>query len=236
MHETKIVRFLAEEMIHRELRSSSKKRKTEKNSLSIETQKENLFLPESVDENDLSSQTLKFQSIRDYKTELMNLYFYQAARALNHHTNSNGAALQSLMKAQRITQHQKAKDHHEDRDKRTIADGYDLKQLKQISDTFWRRSADTKNVTSGCFLRSNLDFLLGHFLLLREKSRRRAELSDLQLLHRNNESSTPTSCLLYIMSNGKTNQNGRIEYQRLLRHRNIQLCTFSTMANYFVWR
>ncbi|CCE34937.1 uncharacterized protein CPUR_08876 [Claviceps purpurea 20.1] len=38
------------------------------------------------------------------------------------------------------------------------------------------------------------------------------------------------------MSNGKTNQNGRIEYAGLLRHREIELCTMSAMANYLVWR
>lgn len=38
------------------------------------------------------------------------------------------------------------------------------------------------------------------------------------------------------MSNGKTNQNGRIEYAGVLRHRDIRLCSISAMANYFVWR
>lgn len=235
VHEAKLVRFLTEEVVNRPLKSSPKKRKREEETPTMDTLNEDLFLPEDVDE-DAAPQTLKFQSVRGYKTGLMNLYYYQAARASNHHPNPNGASLKSLMKAQRITQHRKSKDHHEDRGKGTIADGYNLDELRRISDSFWRHSEDTKHVTSGCFLRSNLDFLLGHFLLLRGESRRRAELPDLQLLLLENEGCAPAPCLLYIMSNGKTNQNGRIEYQGLLRHRDIRLCAFSAIASYFVWR
>ena len=138
------------------------------------------------------------------------------------------------MKAQRITQHQKTKDYHEHCSKEIIVDDYNLQELEQIFDSFQRHFANTKHVTFDCFLRSNLNFLLGHFFLLREKSRWRAKLSNLQLLHLENESSTLISCLLYIISNDKINQNDQIEYQRLLRHRKIQLCIFSTITNYFV--
>ena len=236
VYEAKLVRFLTEEVVDRPLKinNSPKKRKRGEES-PVNTQEDGLFISEEIDEDDASPQTLKFQSIRLYKTGIMSLYYYQSARGTNHHPTPNGAALQSLMKAQRVTQHQKSKDQHEDRGKGTIADGYNLKELGQICDSFWRHSEATKHVTSGCFLRSNLDFLLGHFLLLRGESRRRAELPDLQLLHLENEGSAPAPCLLYIMSNGKTNQNGRIEYQGLLRHRDLQLCTFSSLANYLVW-
>ena len=79
-----------------------------------------------------------------------------------------------------------------------------------------------------------MNFLLNHFLLLREESRRRAELSDLQLLKFENEDTKSASCLLYVMSNDKINQNDQIEYAELLRHRNIELCAMSAMTNYFV--
>jgi len=73
-------------------------------------------------------------------------------------------------------------------------------------------------------------------MLLRGGSRRRAELPDLQLLYLQNEGSLPAPYLLYVMSNGKTNQNGRIEYAGVLRHRDVRLYSLSAMANYFVWR
>jgi len=102
VHEAKLVRFLAKEIINRSLKSSPKKRKRDENSSLIEAQKEDLFLSKGVDEN-ASSQTLKYQSVRNYKIELMNLYYYQVVKAFNYYLNSNDVALQSLMKAQRIT-------------------------------------------------------------------------------------------------------------------------------------
>ena len=94
-----------------------------------------LILPKDVDEG-MTTKTLKFQSVQGYKTGLISLYHYQAARASNHHLNPNSPPLKSLMNAQRITQHRKSRDHHKDRDKGTIADSYNLDNLLQISDFF----------------------------------------------------------------------------------------------------
>ena len=81
-----------------------------------------------------------------------------------------------------------------------------------------------------------MNFLLSHFLLFRDESRRRAQFFDLQLLKLKNKSIKSISCLLYVMSNDKINQNDRIEYAKLLRHRNIEFCTMNVMIIYFVWR
>jgi len=59
VHKTKLIRFLTKEIINRLLKSSLKKRKQNKNSLLIETQKENFFLSKNVDKNALL-QTLKY--------------------------------------------------------------------------------------------------------------------------------------------------------------------------------
>ena len=75
---------------------------------------------------------------------------------------------------------------------------------------------------------------MNHFLLLRDESRRRAKLLDLQLLYLKNENFKSVSCLLYIMSNNKINQNNRIEYADRLKHRDLRLCSMSVMINYFV--
>ena len=236
------MRYLTEEVIARCKKPSRRKRKNEE----IESPTLNEALDESLTLNELDEalsvgeeaevQTLKFQSVRVYRTALVNLYRYQHSRGSNRHPDPNRAALQSLFKVQRSTQHQKSKKHHEDRGKGTVADGYGLQELQRLTDSFWRLSESGKSVTVGSFLRTGLDFLLGHFLLLRGESRRSAELADLQLLMLENEGPTPAPCLLYIMSNGKTNQNGRIEYAGLLRHRDIPLCCMSAMACCFVWR
>lgn len=73
-------------------------------------------------------------------------------------------------------------------------------------------------------------------MLLRNESRKRAKLSNLQLLYLENEDSlfTSTSCLFYVISNDKINQNNKIEYNDVLRHRDIRLYILSAMINYFV--
>lgn len=52
------------------------------------------------------------------------------------------------------------------------------------------------------------------------------------------ENERPFSCsaLLYIISNGKTNQNGYIEYTGLLRNKDVSVCGMSALAFYFFWR
>ena len=61
------------------------------------------------------------------------------------------------------------------------------------------------------------------------------ELLDLQLLMFNNKGPSPCPATLYIMSNRKTNQNGRIEYSGILRQKDVFLCDMSTLAVYFFW-
>jgi len=82
------------------------------------------------------------------------------------------------------------------------------------------------------YLRTAVDFLLAHNLLLRSKSRLTAEFPDfftVPLLDKG-----PTLCfpMVMIMDNGKTNPLGRLEYAAVMRHRNPLLCTMSHMAFY----
>ncbi len=115
----------------------------------------------------------------------------------------------------------------------TVADGYDELALRRIMEEFWKKSHSAKPSVLGGNLRGRLDNLFGHLLLARGKFGRFAELSDLQLLMFDNESPTPCPALLYIMNHGKTNQNSRIEYNDMLRHKDLLLCGMSALAIYF---
>ena len=75
---------------------------------------------------------------------------------------------------------------------------------------------------------------MNHFLFLRDESRRRAKLLNLQLLYLKNENFESILCLLYVMNNGKINQNNQIEYVDFLKHRNLHFCSMNIMINYFV--
>lgn len=48
-----------------------------------------------------------------------------------------------------------------------------------------------------------------------------------------NEVASPCPGLLYVMSSGKTFQNGKIEYTGLLRHKDVSICALSAMAFFF---
>lgn len=85
-------------MIDCSLKSNFKKRKQDKINIA-----KSLFLFAKIDDKNAntSSQTLKFQSIRDYRTILINIYFYQHSRDLNTHFNSIiDVSLKSLIIAQ----------------------------------------------------------------------------------------------------------------------------------------
>jgi hypothetical protein len=53
VHKTKLIQFLAKEIINRLFKSNLKKRKQNEDLLLIETQKENLFLLKNVNKNAL---------------------------------------------------------------------------------------------------------------------------------------------------------------------------------------
>ena len=85
-------------------------------------------------------------------------------------------------------------------------------------------------------LRTAVDFLLSHNMLLRGESRRSAEFADLFLLPSKNEGPTPSNAMVLIMNNGKTNPFGRLEYGAVVRHKNHLLCTLSYTAFYLFYR
>ena len=231
VHEFKLIRYLFEEVINRLVKSNKRKRKQKKKKSFTLIAFEIMNADEGI-----VIKTLKFQSIRDVKTALINLYRYQHSRDLNRHFEFNGVALQNLFKIQRNQQHQKSKDFHENRDRDIIVDDYDTYELKRFADSNWRFFEIVTNVTVEDYLRISLNFLMSHFLLIRNEFRRATKLIDLQLLMFENEKSTSAFCLLYIMINDKINANGKIEYDDLLKHRNVRFCCMSMLIAYFVWK
>ena len=238
VHESKLIRFLQNEVINRFLKNSFKKRKHKKEELIndfvivAKLATKNLNVEKMIDER-----TLQYQNVRDYKTELINLYKYQHNWNFNHHLNSEAEAfLKSFMNVQQHTQYQKKKNCHDDRERDIITNDYNISEFRRIIDFFWKHFENDKNFVVDFFLKFNLNFLINHFLFLRDESRRRAKFLNLQLLYLKNEDFESTSCLFYVMNNDKINQNNRIEYADFLRHRDLRLYLINVMINYFVWR
>jgi centromere DNA-binding complex CBF3 subunit-like protein len=65
-------------------------------------------------------------------------------------------------------------------------------------------------------LRTLLDFLGGHHLLLRGQLRRSAEFADMFVMEFPNEGSQPCYCWIFMIDNGKTNNTGKRQYQGAL--------------------
>ena len=138
VHESKLVRFLQDEIINRSLKNQFKKRKhQQKTSINdfvivAKLATKNLDVEKMIDER-----TFQYQSVRDYKTRLINLYKYQHNWNLNHHFNSEAEAfLKNLMNAQQHTQHQKKKNRHDNRERNIITDDYNISELRRIIDFF----------------------------------------------------------------------------------------------------
>ena len=85
VHEGKVVRFLSEEVVNRSLQTAGRKRKRgeEKtnavdNGLAILVEN-----ADAVADDDDDDATLKFQSIRGYRTALINIWSSQQSRGIN---------------------------------------------------------------------------------------------------------------------------------------------------------
>lgn len=98
------------------------------------------------------------------------------------------------------------------------------------------RAEQPKRQAVECFLRTGLDFLCSHNMLIRGESRRTFELPDPSLLELHQQGPTACFAMIAVMDNGKTNQTGRIEYGSVIRHSDPLLCTMRHFAWYFFYR
>ena len=144
--------------------------------------------------------------------------------------------LKSLIIAQQFNQYQKTKKYYKNCNKRIIVDNYNFIELQSITNNFWNYFANINYLSIDCYLRSNLDFLLNYFMLLQDKSKKYKKFFNLQFLYLENEYLffILTSCLLYITSNSKINQNNKIKYIDVLQYRDLYLCILNAIINYFV--
>jgi hypothetical protein len=70
-------------------------------------------------------------------------------------------------------------------------------------------------------LRTLLDFLAGHHLLLGGQLRRSAELAAMFVMEFPNEGSQPCYCWIFMIDNGKTNNTGKRQYLGAMRHKEV---------------
>ena len=165
MHEAKLVRFLQEKILNRS-RANRKKSHNDNDKNDNNDNKNNDDGLGDDAELDLTG-SLSYNSVRGFKTALIDLWAHQSARRQNPHPHPNGTALKALLTNKQRNQAAIKKAFYENRGKGTIADGYDTNGLRRILDEFWAKSHSTKTCSVGGFLRGRLDFILSHQLLAR---------------------------------------------------------------------
>ena len=111
-----------------------------------------------------------------------------------------------------------------------------MEAIVQVCWQSWQDQQSQQSRSVESCLRTAFDFLLSHNVLFRGDSRRCLELADLFTLELKNKGPTRCCPLILIKDNGKTNQNGRVEYSGVVRHHNPLLCTVSHLSFYLFYR
>jgi hypothetical protein len=91
-------------------------------------------------------------------------------------------------------------------------------------------------------LRTRLDFLMLHSMMLRGESSRSAELSDLCTVRLLNEGDTACLAVVMHITTGKTialkdgGSSRKTHYSEFLRHRDVLLCPVAALAQWLAFR
>ena len=171
-------------------------------------------------------QTLPAQSVESYVSAILRLWKVQYDRRPQDSPMQppmRSQALKDFLKSRLTQESTRKREEFVDRAAGTLMDGYTTDELIRVVRFCWdgwqlgpegptktgnKRKRFT-TVTPESYLRTAVDFLFSHSMLLRGESRRTAELPDLFTIEMKNEGATPCWAMLLIMDNGKMNQIGR---------------------------
>jgi hypothetical protein len=211
VREDKLLLFLVEEVVHRPLRSRSRK---------------------AAEDTPLSETRLSWRSVRSYITAITDLYRSQKALGMNAHPSPREDNAREYIKSLQRRDAEQQKANYADKGRDTLLDGYSEEDLKRIAGELWSHTAQS----SECHLRTLVDLLLGHYMLTRGGDRRALEISDLFTFEFAGEG--PTRCMPLIITTraGKQNQHGRLETAGALRSRDPLICVLGATAFYLLLR
>ncbi|KAF2178737.1 hypothetical protein K469DRAFT_802592, partial [Zopfia rhizophila CBS 207.26] len=171
-------------------------------------------------------QTLGISTVKGYIAAIVDLWSFQKSKGMNSHPTPRGEGLNGLLRARTRGEHKRRRLEFADRAVGTLQDGYSEAKM---------RKKQSKQSTEP-YLRTAVDFLLAHNMLLRSESRLEAELPDFFTVPLPDKGPTPCYPMIMIMDNGKMNPLGRLEYGAVMRHQNPLLCTMGHVAFYIFYR
>jgi hypothetical protein len=174
---------------------------------------------------------LKHNTAKIYISGVMDLYNQQITRGDHTYPNPRGFGVRGHLKDLRTTAFKRIRALHEDRAIGSILDSYTPDVMMAFVRELWsgNRYVDQR-------LRTLLDFLGGHHLLLRGQLRRSAEFADMFVMEFPNEGSQPCHCWIFMIDNGKTNNTGKRQYLGAMRHKEVLFCSQGALAQYLFHR
>jgi hypothetical protein len=154
-----------------------KRRKQEAGTAVEEAQAQGaLGAPNSEDELESELQ-LMYNSVRGYVSAIMGLWTHQVSAKLHSSLLLHNVAVKALKTSIVRGQHARCRAEFDDRGLSTIWDRYTAKQIPDMTKAVWRDALGP--CTSEQSLQTNLNFLFGYTMLLRQSNRLPLELPDL---------------------------------------------------------
>ena len=185
-------------------------------------------------------QTLASGTVDGYVSAMIDLYDHQCALGTNHHSHPRGPGLKAILTTRKQGEDVRRRAQYVDRAAGTLQDGYNVDAVERFVRACWtdwfKENGKRNSGTTEAYLRTSADFLLSHSMLLRSQSRLTIQLPDLFSVPLQYQGPTSCNAMILIISNGKTNQAGRIEYGSVVRHKNVLFCTISQVAFYLFYR
>lgn len=181
--------------------------------------------------------TLTARTIKTYAAALIALYYDQKSSGHNLYPHPRGSMLRNVLESRTRSEFVRKKAQYVDRGVDTLQDGYSVEEFKAIVRGCWTGvGIKSPAATIEGYLRTALDFLMCHNMLLRGENCRGAELADLFTIPLDNEGPSPCPALILMIGNGKTNYLGKTQCGIVVRHKDPFRCTMSHLAFYFFYR
>ena len=174
---------------------------------------------------------LQNNSVRGYVSAVMDLYNEQVTLGRNTNPSPRGIGVKAQLAALRAQRWERTRALHEDRAVGTILDSFTPAELTDFASFCWEKHNGHYR-SSEQYLRTLTDFLTGHYFLTRGEHRLKADFADCVCIDLFREGTQRCICWLFIFDNGKTNKTGRKQYLGSMRHKDLNICAHSALANY----
>ena len=188
---------------------------------------------EKVDQEVERRVGLKANSIDSgWVSPILDLYKHQISLKSHNNTHPRGSAVAGLLEQRKKLHDQLRREAFEDRAVGTVLDGYTPSQFQEACElSLAQRDCEEQ------WLRTRLDFLIGHYYCTRSEDRRNIEMCDMFVLMLDNEGPKTCPIMVATFSQGKTNKHGHLAQMGAMRSKQVSTCVLGAMAQYlfYLW-